>query len=61
MVSMAKKVLKNRTQFTSTLDNELYEELKKLTEETKIPMSRLLDEALVALLANRLNKDKSIG
>lgn len=58
---MAKKVLKNRTQFTSTLDNELYEELKKLTEETKIPMSRLLDEALVALLANRLNKDKSIG
>lgn len=58
---MAKKVLKNRTQFTSTLDNELYEELKKLTEETKIPMSRLLDEALVALLANRMNKDKSIG
>lgn len=47
---MAKKILKNRTQFTSTLKNELYIELKKLSEETSVPISRLLDQAVQNLM-----------
>lgn len=46
---MAKKVLKTRTQFTSTLKNELYDDLKALSGDTKVPISRLLDEAVEAL------------
>jgi predicted DNA-binding protein len=47
---MAKKILKNRTQFTSTLKNELYEELKKLSDNTSIPISRLLDMGVENIL-----------
>lgn len=43
---MAKKVLKTRTQFTSTLRNDLYALLKKRSEETRVPISRLLDMAV---------------
>lgn len=47
---MAKKELKNRTQYTSTLTNDLYHELKKLSANSKVPISRLLDEAVQLLL-----------
>lgn len=50
---MAKKVLKNRTQFTSTLQNELYDEIKKISNETKVPISRLFDEAVQLLKEER--------
>lgn len=50
---MPKKILKTRTQFTSTLENSLYNELKKLSEETKVPISRLLDEAVQLLSKER--------
>ncbi|RYI30616.1 ribbon-helix-helix domain-containing protein [Bacillus infantis] len=46
---MAKKILKNRTQITSTLENRNYEKLKELSEETMAPMSKLLDAAVEAL------------
>jgi hypothetical protein len=47
---MAKKVLKNRTQFTSTLKNQLYIDLKELSDNTSIPISRLLDMAVEKVL-----------
>lgn len=47
---MTKKVLKTRTQFTSTLKNELYEALRALSKETKVPISRLIDEAVEGLI-----------
>lgn len=47
---MAKKVLKNRTQITSTLRNELYEQIKQLSDNTDIPISKLLDQAVEMLL-----------
>jgi predicted DNA-binding ribbon-helix-helix protein len=50
---MAKKVLKTRSQFTSTLKNELYDKLKELSDESKVPISKLLDEAVEALLEVR--------
>ena len=53
---MAKKVLKNRTQFTSTLQNELYDEIKKISDETKVPISRLFDEAVKLLKNTREGK-----
>ena len=42
--------LKNRQRLGSAVDKELYKKLKKLSTETKIPMSRLLDEAIIDLL-----------
>lgn len=42
--------LTNRTQFTTSVKNELYTKYKELSEETRIPATRLLDEALTDLL-----------
>jgi hypothetical protein len=50
---MAKKVLKNRTQITSTLKIELNKQLKELSDETDIPISKLLDQAVELLLQHK--------
>ncbi|MGF7186880.1 hypothetical protein GGQ84_003014 [Desulfitispora alkaliphila] len=42
--------LKNRNRFSSTVDKDLLLCLKKLSEETRIPISKLLDEAIIDLL-----------
>lgn len=42
--------LVNRTRIGSAIDKGLAESLKKLSEETRIPQSRLLDEAIELLL-----------
>ena len=47
---MADSILVNRTRFTSSLKNELMEDFDKLAAETRIPKSRLLDEAVEDLL-----------
>lgn len=47
---MAESILVNRTRFTSSLKNELAPKLNKLSEQTRIPKSRLLDEAIEDLL-----------
>lgn len=43
-------MLKNRTKPGLAIDTQLYNELKKLSEETKIPMSKLLDAAIELIL-----------
>lgn len=48
--------LKNRTTISNTIKNELHDELKKLSSDTKIPISRLLDEAIEYLLEKRKSK-----
>ena len=54
---MAEPFLKYRTRFTSSLKNELVEKFDKLSKETRIPKSRLLDEAIEDLLKkHELNK-----
>jgi len=45
--------LKNRSQFSSTLDNELKDRLKQLSDETDVPISKLLDQAVKMLLEKR--------
>lgn len=56
---MAKKTLKTRTQFTSTLQNDLYGALRELSADSKVPISRLLDEAVEALLEERTGKTQN--
>jgi hypothetical protein len=40
------KVLKNRKQFTSTLRNDLFEKIRDYSQETGIPLTKILDKAL---------------
>ena len=42
--------LKNRERYTSSLDIMLLNKLKQLSKKTRVPISRLLDEAIVDLL-----------
>jgi metal-responsive CopG/Arc/MetJ family transcriptional regulator len=42
--------LKTRTRIGNTLDKNLLEKLKELSNATRIPMSRLLDEAVEDLI-----------
>jgi len=45
--------LKNRTPLSNAIKTELYDSLRKLSKETKVPISRLLDEAIEDLLEKR--------
>ncbi len=47
---MAEPYLKYRTRFTSSLKNELVPYFDELARKTRIPKSRLLDEAIEDLL-----------
>ncbi|NCG53667.1 ribbon-helix-helix domain-containing protein [Serratia fonticola] len=47
---MAEPFLKNRTRFTSSLKNDLVPKFDALAKKTRIPKSRLLDEAITDLL-----------
>ena len=47
---MADPVYVNRTRFASSLDNELVAPLNELSKKTRVPKSRLLDEAIEDLL-----------
>jgi hypothetical protein len=38
--------LKNRVQVSSSVDKILWEDFQKLSKKTRIPISRLLDEAI---------------
>ena len=54
---MAEPILVNRTRFTSSLKNELMDDFNKLAAQTRIPKSRLLDEAVEDLLKKYEHKD----
>ena len=47
---MSEANLVNRTRFTSSLKNELMQNLNELAKKTRINKSRLLDEAVEDLL-----------
>lgn len=46
-------MLINREKISSSVDKELYKKLRELSEKTKVPISRLLDEAIEDLLDKR--------
>lgn len=45
--------LKTRKNMSSTVESELLERLRGLSDETKVPISKLLDEAIEDLLIKR--------
>ncbi|AJA41351.1 Arc-like repressor [Geobacillus virus E3] len=47
---MADKILRNRSQITSTVKPHLHDELRKISEATGFPISRLLDRAIELLI-----------
>ena len=47
---MARKDLKNREPVNCAVDKELNQKLIQLSKDTKIPKSKLLDEAIELLL-----------
>lgn len=49
--------LKNRTAMSVTLENEIYERLKKYSETTSVPITRILDKAVVMYLDSVKDKD----
>lgn len=46
-------MLVHRIRISNSIDKKLYEKLKELSQESKIPMSKLLDEAIEDLLKKR--------
>ncbi len=50
MEVIAEPYLKYRTRFTSSLKNELIPLFDQLSQQTRVPKSRLLDEAIGDLL-----------
>jgi len=49
---------KNRKHWSTSTDHGLYESLKSLSENTRIPVSKLLDEAIEDLLVKHGTLDK---
>lgn len=50
--------LVNRVKAGTAIDKDLYEKLKELSKESRIPMSKLLDEAIEDLLTKHQNLSK---
>ena len=51
--------LKNRVRIGSAIDKKLYEEIKMISEKTRIPISKLLDEAIEDLIKKYKNFSNS--
>lgn len=49
--------LKNRTPISNAVDTKLYEQLKRLSQDTMIPISKLLDKG-IELVLSHYNKNK---
>ena len=50
------KDLKNRVRFSTSMDLELSKKLEELSKQTRIPKSKLVDEA-IEMLVNKYNKE----
>jgi hypothetical protein len=49
-----------REPFASTLKKELMGQLRELSDDTGIPITKLLDEAIQLLLESRAVRDKNV-
>jgi metal-responsive CopG/Arc/MetJ family transcriptional regulator len=49
-------MLVHRVRISNSIDKKLFSKLKKLSEKTRIPMSRLLDEAIEDLIKKYSSK-----
>lgn len=62
-VNRNKKDLKNRKRYTASFDIKLFNALKKYSDDTSIPFSKLLDKSIYGFLEsndllNYLKEDK---
>lgn len=53
VVMQENRGLKNRTPLSNAVRTDLYDGIRNLSKETKVPISRLLDEAIEDLLEKR--------
>lgn len=53
---MENRGLKTRTAFSNAIDSNLCDQLKRLSKQTRIPQSKLLDEAISDLLRKYKSK-----
>jgi hypothetical protein len=52
--------LKNRSSFTGTLRNDLYENIREYSKKTGIPLSKILDKALESYFSNLKGGDSVV-
>jgi hypothetical protein len=57
VIYLANPRLKNREQFTTSADPDVLASFRKLSEDTRIPMSKLMDEALEDIVKKYENKN----
>ena len=50
-------MLKNRERIGSAIDKELLNKLREYSKESKIPISKLLDEAIADFLIKRKDRE----
>lgn len=48
--------LKNRVRIANAVDKNLYEQFKKISEETMVPISKMLDKAIELYLKEYAKK-----
>ncbi|MGD7047091.1 ribbon-helix-helix domain-containing protein [Rossellomorea marisflavi] len=53
---MAKKVIRNRSQITSTISKEHHKLLRDISDQTDIPISKLLDKSVDLLAIDMADK-----
>ena len=57
MENKGNRGLKNRVAISNAIDRELYAKLKAYSDETGIPLSKLLDKAIIAFFKSLEDKD----
>lgn len=50
--------LRNRTPFSNTMRNDLMLQMKQISEDTDVPMSKLLDKAVEMLIKSYHQKQR---
>lgn len=53
---MSKNELKNRVRFSTTLDKNIEKKLKEYSKQTMIPISKIVDNALIAYFTRNPNQ-----
>ena len=53
---MPKDELKNRVRFSTTLDKETEKKLKEFSKSTMIPISKIVDNAIITYINSYLKK-----
>ena len=53
---MSKEELKNRVRFSTTLDKETEKQLKEFSQLTLVPISKIVDKAILEYILNHYSR-----